>query len=127
VFESTKLARGYGQGDRGTDDFELNGASASAFYRLGRPHSLEVGDAAGSLGPLEVPPEFRAPIGAGAALSADPNLAFRENQMYEFLDAIRTGREASPSFLDGARVVAVVDAVLRSAESRRAVDVARIG
>ena len=126
VFESTKLARGYGQGDEGTDDFELNGASASAVYRLGSPTSLQVGEPGGRLGPLEVPEAFRGPIGRGAPLSANPSLAFRENQMYEFLDAIRTGRPCSPDFLDGARVVAVVDAVLRSAEGGRAVDVEQV-
>jgi predicted dehydrogenase len=131
VFESTKLARGYGRGDQGTDDFEVNGATASAYYRLRTPHTLEVGEAGGTLTPVEVPAEFRAPIGADleprvAPLSADPSLAFRENQMYEFLHAIRTGREASPSFLDGARVVAVIDAVLRSHETGRAVDVEQI-
>ncbi len=126
VFESTKLARGYGRGDAGTDEFEINGSAASAFFRLRSPHALEVGDAGGAMAPEAVPPEFLAPIGAGAALSADPGLAFRENQMYEFLDAIRTGRPCSPDFLDGARAVAVVDAVLRSAASGRAVDVAPV-
>jgi len=127
VFESTKLARGYGKGDAGTDDFELNGADGSAFYRLKQPHTLDIGKAGGTLAPTEVPAEFRAPIGTGVApLSADPSLAFRENQMYEFIDAIRTGRDCSPSFLDGARVIAVVDAVLRSVAERRTVDVQQI-
>lgn len=127
VFESTKLARGYGRGDAGTDEFEVNGAEASAFYRLGRPHTLEVGAADGALAEEDVPAEFRAPIGVGAApLSADPSLAFRENQMYEFIDAVCSGRECSPNFRDGARVVAVVDAVLRSVAERRTVDVQRV-
>jgi predicted dehydrogenase len=124
VFESTKLARGYGRGDEGTDDFELNGASA--FYRLSAPHALQLGEAGGHLEAVPVPDAFRAPIGAGAPLSADPSLAFRENQMYEFLDGVRTGRPCSPDFLDGARVVAVVDAVLRSAAAGRAVDVEQV-
>jgi len=127
VFESTKLARGYGQGDRGTDDFELHGADGSAFYRLQHPHTLEIGGTGGRLEAQGVPAEFRAPIGTGVApLSDDPSLAFRENQMYEFIDAVRTGRDCSPNFADGARVVAVVDAVLRSAAERRTVDVQRV-
>lgn len=127
VFESTKLARGYGQGDHGTDDFEIHGAGGSAFYRLRDPHVLELGAAGGILAPVEVPVEFRAPVGTGVPpLSAEPSLAFRENQMYEFIDAVRTGRDCSPNFLDGARVVAVVDAVLRSATERRTVDVQRV-
>jgi predicted dehydrogenase len=127
VFESCKLCRGYGRGDRGVDDFEVNGAVGSAIYHLRTPHVLERGEAGGAMSAEEVPAAFRAPIGAGAPLSvADPSLAFRENQMYEFLDAIRSGRDCSPSFLDGARAVAVVDAVLRAAECGRAVDVAPV-
>jgi predicted dehydrogenase len=126
VFESSKLARGYGQGDAGTDHFEVNGADGSAIYRLTRPHVLEIGLAGRTMEDADVPVAFRAPIGDGGALSADPHQAFRENQMYEFLDAIRSGRDCSPSFLDGARAVAVVEAVLRSAASGRAVDVEQV-
>ncbi len=127
VFESTKLARGYGRGDQGTDDFEVHGADASAFYRLARPDSLEIGPAGGALAAVEVPNACRAPIGEGVEpLSLDASLAFRENQMYEFMDAVRSGRDCRPSFLDGARVVAVVDAVLRSARERRTVDVEQV-
>jgi predicted dehydrogenase len=124
VFESTKVARGYEIHDRGTDDFELNGASGSGYYRLRTPYTLEIGDTHGSMVPTEVPAEFRAPIGHGVrALPADASLAFRYNQMYAFLDAVRTGAECAPSFLDGARVMAVCDAVLRSQAEGRAVDV----
>ncbi len=123
VFESTKLARGYGMGDQGVDAFEIHGSEASARYHLATPHSLEIGDSGGTMCTVPVPDSFRAPIGAGAPLSLDPGEAFRENQMYEFIDAIRMGRECSPSLLDGVRVTAAVDAVLRSAQSGCAVDV----
>jgi len=126
VFESSKLCRGYETGDRGVDDFEVNGESASAIYHLRTPLVLEFGVAGGTMQPREVPEAFRAPIGDGAPLSADPSLAIRENQMYEFLDAIRRGRGCRPDFLDGARAVAVVDAVLRAAAEGRAVDVQQV-
>ncbi len=127
VFESTKVAWGYGQGDRAPDEFEVHGANGSARYSLGEPYRLELGAMGGQMRPEEVPAACRAPLAAGAApLSADPSQAFRENQMYGFIEAIREGRDCSPSFLDGARVMAVIDAILRSAELRRSVPVERI-
>lgn len=127
VFESSKVCRGYQTGDAGVDHFEVNGARGSAIYRLATPDALELGEMGGAMARVDVPPAFRAPIGDGAPLSAeDPSLSFRENQMYEFIDAIRRGRDCSPDFLDGARVTAVVDAVLRSAVDGRAQDVAQV-
>ena len=129
VFESSKLCRGYGRGDAGVDDFEVNGDGGSAFFRLGTPLQLSVGRPGGTMETVPVPEAFSASVAAGLATVAadDPGAAFRDNQMYAFIDAIRSGRDCSPNFLDGARVMAVIEAVQRSAAGGRAVDVVQVG
>ena len=48
------------------------------------------------------------------------------DQTAEFIDAIVNQRPCSPSFADGARAQAVMDAALASAEQRRWVDVQQV-
>jgi predicted dehydrogenase len=52
----------------------------------------------------------------------DPRLTFRYDQNFEFIDAIRNQRPCVPSFLDGARAQAVMDAAKLSAEEKRWVE-----
>lgn len=49
-------------------------------------------------------------------------ISFRYDQAFEFIDAIRNGRPCVPSFHDGARTQAVMDAAVRSADTRAWVD-----
>jgi predicted dehydrogenase len=49
-------------------------------------------------------------------------VTFRYDQAWEFYDAIRSGRPATPSFHDGARAQAVMDAAVRSSETRSWID-----
>ena len=128
VFESSKLCRGYGRGDQGVDDFEVNGDRGSAFFRLGTPLGLSLGRPDGTMATVPVPEAFAAPVAPGLApLAEDPGATFRDNQMFAFIDAIRSGRDCSPDFLDGARVMAVIEAIQRSAATGRAVDVVQVG
>jgi predicted dehydrogenase len=49
-------------------------------------------------------------------------VTFRYDQAVEFIDAIRNQRPCSPSFLDGARAQAVMDAAVVAANEKRWVD-----
>ena len=52
----------------------------------------------------------------------DPLVTFRYDQTFEFLDAIRNQRPCVPSFHDGARAQAVMDAAILSAREQRWVE-----
>ena len=52
----------------------------------------------------------------------DPLVTFRYDQAAEFIDAIVTNRPCMPSFLDGARAQAVMDAAIQSNATRGWVD-----
>jgi predicted dehydrogenase len=52
----------------------------------------------------------------------DPLVTFRYDQAWEFVDAIRNQRACRPSFHDGARTQAVMDAAMKSAETRQWVE-----
>ena len=56
----------------------------------------------------------------------DPLVTFRYDQDFEFIDAIRNHRPCWPSLLDGARAQAVIDAAVKSAESRAWIDVPKV-
>jgi predicted dehydrogenase len=49
-------------------------------------------------------------------------VTFRYDQAWEFVDAIRNERACTPNFHDGARALAVMDATVKSAETRQWVD-----
>jgi hypothetical protein len=49
-------------------------------------------------------------------------VTFRYDQAWEFVDAIRSQRPCDASFHDGAGVQSVMDAAVRSAESRKWAD-----
>ena len=128
VLESTKLAIGRGEGHYGQDVAEVNGSEGSIVYTTQKPLELRIGKAgAQDLETVGVPREFRvwpgSPRDPGAG---DPLTTFRYDQDFEFIDAIRHRRPCRPSFLDGARVQAVMDAAVESARQRRWVDVPEV-
>jgi predicted dehydrogenase len=110
AFESTKVATGYGEGGRSRDRVELNGPDGSLIY--------------GTLAEMSVPADLLTYTGAPLPPGVDPQQAFRWDQNAEFIAAIHEGRPAVPSFHDGARVQAVVEAIVTSAAERRSVEVA---
>jgi predicted dehydrogenase len=121
VLESTKLATGRGEGGRSLDCCEVNATEGSAVYYLNRPHELQLGRHGGSgLETVPVPDEFlRWPGSPRDPYAGDPLATFRYDQDVEFIDAIRQGRPCRPSFLDGVRVQAVMEAALISDRERR--------
>jgi predicted dehydrogenase len=125
VFESTKLATGRGEGGHSQDYCEVNGSEGSLVYFLERPHELQIGKPGGpGLQTLAVPEEFlKIPASPRDPHAGDPLVTFRYDQDVEFVDAIRNKRRCWPSFLDGARAQAVIDAVLESERAGTWVDV----
>jgi predicted dehydrogenase len=118
VLESSKLASGRNEGWRSLDWVELNGSEATFEFTTGKWNELQYGKQGGpGLAPLPVPREFwvwpGCPRDPGVG---DPLIAFRYDQAFEFIDAIRNQRPCVPSFHDGVRTQAVIDAAVQSAE-----------
>ncbi|HEY2586708.1 MAG TPA: Gfo/Idh/MocA family oxidoreductase [Tepidisphaeraceae bacterium] len=125
VLESTKLATGRGEGHRGQDVCEVNGSEGSIVYSTQRPLELRIGKRGDAdLKTVPVPVSFLVYPGSPRDPNAgDPLATFRYDQDFEFIDAIRNQRPCRPSFVDGARAQAVMDAAVISGEERRWVDV----
>jgi len=125
VLESSKLATGRNESWRSRDYVELNGSEASYVFFTERWNELQVGKpGGGGLEKISVPEEFwKVPGSPRDPRQGDPLVTFRYDQAWEFVDAIRNQRTCSPSFLDGARAQAVMDAAMLSAKERRWVDV----
>ena len=127
VYESSKLAWGVGEGGESPDDLDLHGETGSIIYRMQTPRVLKIGRLGGTLEALPVPDEFLQPVGGvPGPLDGDPLMTFRFNEIFEFVDAIRHGRDCVPSLIDGARTQAVVDAIAASSEQRQWVEVPQV-
>jgi predicted dehydrogenase len=118
VLESTKLATGRGEGHYGLDLAEVNGPGGTLAFTTQKPLELKIGHPGGKdLETVAVPREFWIYPGSTRDPSAgDPVVTFRYDQNVEFVNAIREGRPAVPSLWDGARVQAVMDTAIASAE-----------
>ena len=125
VLESTKLATGRGEGNRGQDVVELNGSEGTIVYSTQKPTEISIGKRGDSdLHCEAVPHEFLTYPGSPRDPSqGDPLVTFRYDQSFEFIDAILNQRPCRPSFMDGVRAQAVMDAAIASAERRCWVDV----
>ena len=119
VLESSKLASGRNESWRSLDYVELNGSEGTFEFTTGKWNELIFGKVGGpGLAPLPVPREFWTWPGSPRDPEVgDPLVTFRYDQAFEFIDAIRAGRPCVPSFQEGAAVVQVMDAALRSAET----------
>jgi predicted dehydrogenase len=125
VLESTKLATGRGEGAKSRDYCEVNGSEGTVVYLLERPNQIEIGKKGDAgLKTVDVPEELlKYPGSTRDPRQGDPTWIFRYDQDAEFINAIREGRECSPSLRDGVRVAAVMDAVLESERAGQWVDV----
>ncbi len=124
VWESTKLAKGYGSGGGSHDFCEVNGTEGSAIYELKHPYRILLGRKGETIEEVPVPDEFMKVEGSTrTAGEGDPRAVWRYDQAVEFSNAIREGRDCSPSFADGANCQAVMDAVLKAIDERRWVGV----
>jgi predicted dehydrogenase len=123
VLESTKVATGYGEGSRSRDRVELNGPEGSLIYELEHPLRLVGARRGGHLADMPVPRDLLTYSGERLPAGVDPQQAFRWDQDAEFIAAIQQNRPAVPSFHDGARVQAVMQAIVASAAEGRSVEV----
>lgn len=124
VLESSKLASGRNESWRSLDYVEVNGSAGSFVFITGQWNQLQYGKLGGpGLETIPVPREFwtwpGSPRDPGAG---DPLVTFRYDQAWEFVDAIRHQRPCDATFHDGARAQAVMDAAVRSAETRQWVE-----
>jgi predicted dehydrogenase len=125
VLESTKLATGRGEGGKSRDYCEVNGSDGTLVYLLEHPNRIEIAKRGESgLRTIPVPEEFlKLPGSPRDVRAGDPLVTFRYDQDVEFVQAIEEQRPCRPSFADGARAQAVMDAALLSARERCWVDV----
>jgi predicted dehydrogenase len=121
VLESSKLASGRNESWRSLDYVEVNGSDRSFVFITGEWNKLQTGKAGGpGLETITIPEEFWVLPGSSRDPRAgDPLVTFRYDQMWEFVDAIRNQRPCRPSFQDGARAQAVIDAAVKSAETKQ--------
>lgn len=126
--ESTKLATGRGEGHRGLDLCEVNGSEGTLAYTTQKPLELLIGKKNDpDLHPVKVPKDFLVIPGSPRDPGAgDPLATFRYDQNFEFIDAIRNRRPATPSLLDGAKAQAIMESALLSEAERRWVDVPQV-
>ncbi len=127
VFDLSKVTKGRQFGGQALDELELYGTEGTLIYHLHRPHEVQIGRPDGVLETVPAPREFlTVPSTPRDPSQGDPTTAFRYDEDAEFIQAIVEGRPCSPSFYDGMRCQAVVDAVLRSASEGRWIDVADV-
>ena len=124
VLESSKLASGRNESWRSLDYVEVNGSECSFVFITGEWNKLQTGKVGGpGLETITIPEEFwKLPGAPRDSREGDPLVTFRYDQAWEFVDAIHNQRPCVPSFHDGARAQAVMDAAVKSAEMRQWVD-----
>jgi predicted dehydrogenase len=124
VLESTKLASGRNESWRSLDYVEVNGSECSFVFITGEWNKLQMGKVGGpGIETIEIPKEFwKTPGSPRDVTKGDPLVTFRYDQAWEFVDAIRNERSCSPDFHDGARTQAVMDAAVKSSETRQWID-----
>lgn len=125
VLESSKLATGRGEGGRSQDYCEVNGSEGTLVFQLERPLELQLAKRGeNTLRAMPVPKEFlKWPGSPRDPQAGDPLVTFRYDQDVEFIRAILEQRPCVPSFTDGAKAQAVMDAAILSASEKRWVDV----
>jgi predicted dehydrogenase len=126
-FDLSKVAKGRENGGKGLDEFEVYGTAGTVIYHLHRPHEILIGRPNSTLETVQVPREFLTyPGSTRDPFAGDPTTTFRYDQDFAFIQAIMDGHGNIPTFYDGMRCQAVVDAVVQSAQQRRWIDVADV-
>ena len=104
---------------------ELYGEQGSALFSVQDPWALRVAlgekaaDPSVSLERQEIPVEFLKIPGSPRDVNADnPRWGYRYDQAWQFVESVRLGKSRAPTFADGAKCMAVLDAALASSESR---------
>jgi predicted dehydrogenase len=130
TIEISRVAPGHGA-DISEDTFiELDGTNGSISLSLQNPWSLT-----GALGedgcnpaapsrPYDVPEEFLKLAGSPRDIHAhDRRWGYRYDQAFHFVESVRLRVARAPSFVDGLRCQAVLDAAIESARTRQWVEI----
>ncbi len=126
-FNLSKVAKGRGRGGQSLDELEVYGTGGTLIYHLHRPHEISLGRPDGMLKTVRVPRDFLVYPGSSRdPFAGDPTTTFRWDQDFAFIQSIMEGHGGIPTFYDGMRCQAVIDAVLQAARERRWVDVADV-
>jgi predicted dehydrogenase len=126
-FDLSKVAKGREAGGRSLDEFEVYGTEGTLIYHLHLPHEIMIGKPGGKLESVPVPAEFLVYPGSPRDPSTgEPTTVFRYDEDFAFIQNILHGKTDIPTFYDGMRTQAVIDAVIQSAQERRWVDVADV-
>lgn len=127
-FEATRFAAGH----RSTNSFEINGSLGSVKFDFERMNELEVyltSDAEDVQGFRRVLATDPAHEYAEAWWPPGHTIGFEHTFIHEMLElsnAIEEGRQPEPNFHDGVKCQAVLEAVERSIEQRRWVDISEM-
>ena len=131
TFEASRVCAGRGAAITEDMFIEFYGTEGSVCFSLQDPWGLTVSlgddakDPARPLTRIDVPSEFlRLPGSQRDVHGHDKRWGYRFDQAYQFLESVKAGQSNAPTFVDGVRCQAVLDAVLESAETRRWIDVA---
>jgi len=130
TFEISRVCAGRGAGITEDIFIELYGSKGSAVFSLQDPWGLRVSiggaakDPARPLDHVEVPAQFLKLAGSPRDIHAhDPRWGYRFDQAWQFVESVGMGQSRAPSFADGLRCQAVLDAALASAASKQWVNV----
>ncbi len=125
TFEISRVCAGRGAGISEDIFIELYGSAGSAVFSLQDPWALRVAIGPAAADPScplerrEVPAELLKLPGSPRDVAAhDPRWGYRYDQAWQFVESVRMGKSPAPTFVDGARCQAVLDAALASSESR---------
>jgi predicted dehydrogenase len=127
-FDLSKIAKGRDKGGKGLDEFEVYGTEGTLIYHLHRPHEILIGRPDGVLETVQVPREFLTYPGSPRnPFEGEPTTMFRYDEDIAFIQSIVNGHSGDlPTFYDGMRCQAVIDAVVQSAQQRSWVEVADV-
>ncbi len=125
TFEISRVCAGRGAGISEDVFIELYGSEGSAVFSLQDPWALRVALGAQATDPScplvrrEVPVEFLKIQGSIRDVHADdPRWGYRYDQAWQFVESVRQGKSRAPTFADGVRCQAVLDAALELSETR---------
>ncbi|MBJ9990403.1 Gfo/Idh/MocA family protein [Paenibacillus cellulositrophicus] len=127
-FEATRFAAGH----RSTNSFEINGSKGSVKFDFERMNELEVyftDDQEDVQGFRRVLATDAAHAYSHAWWPAGHTIGFEHtftHEMLELMEAIHEDRQPSPNFHDGVKCQAVLEAVERSVEERRWVEISEM-
>jgi len=123
MLEASRVGTGHTAGATGPETIELLGTAGGVIYDLSTPHQVQLGEPEGGFRLLDVPRDLLTVPGSPRdPADGNPLRTFRYDQVFEFVQAIREGRDCVPSFVEGLAVQRIMAAAETAAAERRWVD-----